>query len=200
MSIRASKSKYQDLINEQLAASHLSPTMFALPSLPVSATGDNSPTTENDGEDYDGQGQIGIHDMNMSFESAEEIVLPKFSYFETRSDKEKRQYVLSFCDILGRIKTNHHFRCKGCGDTFVGQYLNMLVHMAGTFSCLSVRTRECKMPIPSIREKIQRDIANYFPTDGHEPPQKKFKMEFGGAFHYTTTYYVHFFCQIFLCS
>jgi hypothetical protein len=93
-----------------------------------------------------------------------DIIVPTTSYFDMRGDKEKRAYIMSFCDILGRVKTNHHFRCKGCGETFVAQYMNMLVHMAGPTSKLNaVRTRICKKPIEVIKNKILQDFANYQP-------------------------------------
>lgn len=90
-----------------------------------------------------------------------EVEVPDVSYFEIRRDKEKRAYVECFTDIVGRVKTNYQFRCKGCGETLIGQYLNMLVHMSGKFNHLTVRARACTNPFPAVKAKILQDYADY---------------------------------------
>lgn len=175
--------KYKDILAEQLAAAEARDALGSAASLPI---GDGSPTpsildidSDSDSEDDSSTNsddvrfemedapddQPATSAMTQSFGRVQShpsnITVPDKSYFDMRGDKEKRAYIESFCDILGRIKTNHHFRCKGCGETFVGQYLNMLVHMSGTNNHLSVRTRYCKNPIPAIRDKILQDYADY---------------------------------------
>lgn len=87
--------------------------------------------------------------------------VPRYSYFEVRSDRDKRLYVECFAEIIGRVKTNYHFRCKGCNESFLGQFLNMLVHMAGTNNHVRARMRACKKPIPEVRARILADFAAY---------------------------------------
>ena len=89
------------------------------------------------------------------------VTVPQWSYFEIRSDKDKRKYIECFSEILGRIKTNYHFRCKCCGQSYVGQYVNMLVHLAGSSNHLRARTRPCPTPNLAVKNKIHEDFANY---------------------------------------
>lgn len=176
---RLSKSKYSDLLAEQLAAAQARDALGSA-SLPIDASpGSPTPSILELGSSSDDDSSDNSDDIRLDMEDPPEdpafpahsfghnhsqplnVSVPVKSYFEMRGDKEKRAYIESFCDILGRIKTNHHFRCKGCGETFMGQYLNMIVHMAGTNNHLSVRTRYCKNPIPAIKDKILQDYADY---------------------------------------
>jgi hypothetical protein len=106
--------------------------------------------------------------------------VPQYSYFEVRGDREKRAYVECFSEIIGRVKTNYHFRCKGCNESFVGQYLNILVHMAGTNNHVKARTRACRNPIPEVKAKILADFASY--NEKEQYALSLLKME-PGQFH-----------------
>jgi hypothetical protein len=116
--------------------------------------GSDTSDSESEGED---EPQVTVQ----APASSAPVAVPTYSYFEVRGDRDKRAYVECFADILGRVKTNHHFRCKGCGHSIVGQYLTMLVHMAGTRNHLSMRCKACPMPIPEVRARILRDFEDY---------------------------------------
>jgi hypothetical protein len=116
--------------------------------------GSDSSDSDSEGED---EPQVTVH----APASSAPVGVPTYSYFEVRADRDKRAYVECFADILGRVKTNHHFRCKGCGQSIIGQYLSMLVHMAGTRNHLSVRCKACPMPIPAVRARILQDFEDY---------------------------------------
>lgn len=127
---------------------------------------ENTPIKEEDDESSS-SGQESIDNMEIVYEKdfsngrPSDIEIPEISYFEIRRDKDKRAYVESFTEIVGRVKTNYQFRCKGCGELLIGQYLNMLVHMSGTYNHLSVRARACPKPFPAMKAKILQDYTDY---------------------------------------
>lgn len=167
-------SKYQELLAKQTAAANFRAN-DASASLNVANEDVASSTSSQCSVVIDPDMEMGLDSSDSSDDSVGDFEDPPpdksdmlanfqppvISYFELRRDKDKKAYVESFADILGKVKTNYHFRCKGCGDTFVGQYLNMLVHMSGTYNHLSVRARACSAPIPAMKAKILQDYADY---------------------------------------
>jgi hypothetical protein len=127
------------------------------------ATMEVAPTEENGDEDNESQTSEPVVTIPPTDPSAESAAwsVPQYSYFDVRSDRDKRLYIECFAEIIGRVKTNYHFRCKGCNESFLGQYLNMLVHMAGTNNHVKARTRACKKPLPEVRARILADFAAY---------------------------------------
>jgi hypothetical protein len=127
------------------------------------ATMEVDPAEENGDEDNESQTSEPVVTIPPTDPSAESAAwsVPQYSYFDVRSDRDKRLYIECFAEIIGRVKTNYHFRCKGCNESFLGQYLNMLVHMAGTNNHVKARTRACKKPLPEVRARILADFAAY---------------------------------------
>lgn len=118
-------------------------------------------SSSSDDDSINGMETEVINQLSTTPNRPTEVEVPDVSYFEIRRDKEKRAYVECFTDIVGRVKTNYQFRCKGCGETLIGQYLNMLVHMSGKYNHLTVRARACTNPFPAIKAKILQDYADY---------------------------------------
>lgn len=118
-------------------------------------------SSSSDDDSINGMETEVINQLSTTPSRPTEVEVPEVSYFEIRRDKEKRAYVECFTDIIGRVKTNYQFRCKGCGETLIGQYLNMLVHMSGKYNHLTVRARACTNPFPAIKAKILQDYADY---------------------------------------
>lgn len=159
---RKGSSKHQALLQEQLAAASAQAEEDEIMDMTLANEDFDSSSEDSDDDDN--------FDMSLMEDPPEPevpphlqrpITVPEISYFELRKDKEKRAYVESFADILGKVKTNYHFRCKACGESFIGQYLNMLVHMSGAYNHLSVRARPCTKPFPATKAKILQDYADY---------------------------------------
>ena len=159
---RKGSSKYQEILQEQLAAASMQSIGDELMG-PASDDNEdyNSSSDESDDDNFDMSLMEDPPEPEAPPSNQGNIVVPEISYFELRKDKEKRAYVESFTEILGKVKTNYHFRCKACGESFIGQYLNMLVHMSGAYNHLSVRARPCTRPFPATKAKILQDYADY---------------------------------------